>query len=267
MKLNKLKQLITKWRWTSLYSHIPKEIRGKILLRTANFDRVGPITLPLSVEGGKNISDFTIYYFGIYESKQNYFLLTRNSELEFKNPVVRISSNCIWAFAFDSQRCDCNWEFEFSKNQLCNLENNDGLIIFAEGHHGKSITGGVRGHSLIYAAGQHQNEDLVNGAYIKNGFKIDYRNYDDIITILKFLRIDKLKLLTNNPERTSILRENGFEVLQVPIEKPYTQFDSEELGVKKIILKHKLNLMDFKEDDIKIYGLDSEKVFKQKNKE
>jgi len=210
-----LKRQLTKLKWSSLYNHLSKDVRSKILLRTKYFDRIGPIDLPLGIGNEELISQFIIFYFGFYESKQNYFLLTRNTELSFDNPLVRISSNCIWAFTFDSKRCDCNWEFEFSKNQLSQLNSNDGLIIFAEGHHGKSIEGGIRGHSVIYAAGQSQKEDLVNGAYVTNGFKTEYRSYDDIIKILNFLKISKLKLLTNNPERVSVLTENGFEVERV----------------------------------------------------
>ena len=247
--------------WDGVYSHLPEKTRKKAIFMTKEFDRIGPIKLPLEISCSNVVSDFFFYYFGFFESKQNYFLITKNENLKFSKPLIRISSNCNWAFDFGSKRCDCKWELEHAKELIHNKKNKDGLIIFCLDQHGKSVPGGAKGHSLIYYLGQTQKQDLVNDAYVTNGFKLDYRRYDDVVVLLKFLKIKKFELLTNNPERIGFFENHGFKVLRKPIEKPYEKFDSEELGVKKEKLGHLLKLKGFKKQDIKIYNLDPQKVF------
>lgn len=250
-----------KFNWQNLYSNIPQMVLDKILFQNDCFDRIGPIKLPLRVFNDESPTTFILYYFGFYQSGENYFLLTQQESLKFANPVLRVSSNCNWAFDLSSMRCDCKWELEYSKKVISEELNKDGLIIFALDQHGKSIPGSIRGHALLYALGQIQAQDLVYGAYIKNGFKLDYRNYDEVIVIIKSLGIKKMRLLSNNPEKIEAFVNSGFEVERIPIEKPYEQNDAEELGVKKIKLGHHLNLESFDKNDIRIYGLDPNDVF------
>ena len=252
-----------KLAWSALYESIPPHILSQILLRTEQFDRIGPIELPLRIlfREQQEPTLFTLFYFGFYESGENYFLLTQNNSLKFNNPIVRVSSNCNWAFDLGSMRCDCEWELEYSKEIISKEPERDGLIIFALDQHGKAIPGKTRGHALLYALGQAQRQDLVYSAYVKNGFNLDYRNYDEVITILESLGINKMRLLSNNPEKISAFSDHGFQVTRLPIEKPYDRYDSEELGVKKFKLGHHLNLENFKKEDVGLYGLDPKKVF------
>ncbi len=255
----------TKNIWAELYSQIPKEVLDKILCRTELYDRIGPIELPLRIffQEVQEPVKFILYYFGFYESGENYFLLTQKESLKFDNPIVRVSSNCNWAFDLRSMRCDCEWELEYAKKMVSEEPEQDGLIIFALDQHGKSIPGKIRGHALLYALGQIQKQDLVYGAYLKNGFDIDYRNYNEVCNILKSLNITKMRLLTNNPDKIKAFQQCGYEVTRLPIEKPYSRHDSEELGVKKIKLGHHLELGNFNRDDISIYDLDPNKVFNE----
>lgn len=252
--------------WQKLYENVPDGLIEKVLLRTENYDRIGPIVLPLKTRD-HGILDFMIYYYGFYVSGESYFLITRSTALEFTNPLVRISSNCNWAFDLDSVRCDCDWEFQYSKARIAAQANHDGLIIFAIDHHGKSIPGGTRGHALIYALGQAQRQDLVHDAYLMNGFDLDYRKYDDVCIILRDLGIKRVRLLTNNPDRIERLTQCGFVAQREPIEKPYEKYDSEELGVKRERLSHYLTLESFNQDDVRIYGLDPSEVFRPKRDE
>jgi GTP cyclohydrolase II len=246
--------------WEHLYSIVGDSAVQEVLLRTETYDRIGPITLPLRTVG-RGILDYTVYYYGFYATGNSYFLITRSSELVFNFPLLRVSSNCNWAFDFDSVRCECDWEFQHAKAKVSEQANDDGLIIFAVDQHGKSVPGGTRGHALIYALGQAQRQDLVYDAYAKNGFEVDYRSYDEIFVILRAVGIDRIRLLTNNPERVEIFAQHGFNIQREAIEKPYEVYDSEELGVKRERLHHYLTLDRFSRDDIRIYGLDPERAF------
>jgi hypothetical protein len=67
--------------------------------------------------------------------------------------------------------------------------------------------------------------------------------------------------MTNNPERLKLFSGLGFETERFPIEKPYDVYDAEELGVKKVVLGHMLDLNGFEEEHISIYDLDHRNVF------
>ncbi len=249
-----------KREWSALYEIAPHTAVEKVVMRTDDYDRIGPIRLPLRTVG-KGVVDFTIYYYGFYSSGESYYLITPASDLKFANPLVRISSNCNWAFDLDSVRCECDWEFQDAKVKVAEEPDRDGLIVFALDQHGKSIPGGTRGHALVYALGQAQQQNLVYDAYVKNGFALDYRRYDDICLILEAIGVRGMRLLTNNPERIEFFRTRGFDPMRVPIEKPYERYDSEELGVKRERLNHLLVLPEFIPEDIRIYGLDPTEAF------
>lgn len=250
MSTKKLKQKRTLGK---LYNHIPQRIKKDILVRTDDFDRIGPITIPSEINS--NIVELILFYYTFYESKNDYFLITKNSDLNFENPFLRISSNCFYAYTVNSRRCDCKWQLDYSLKLLQEQTDNNFLIIFAVDDHGKGIDGGLRGHALLYALGQKLKQELIFDAYERNGFNSEYRNYVDIHLILKSLSVKKIKLLTNNPLRVTFFRNEGYMVEQITIEKPYDKYLSEELGMKKEKLGHNLVLDGFEKKDIGIYGL------------
>lgn len=248
-----LTRYLNKRKYKQLYEHIPNNIRGEILSETKFYDRIGPISIPSSI--GNEVHNLFLYYYIFHEQNNEYFLITRNNTLHFSKPIIRISSNCFYGFITNSKRCDCKWQFDHSLELLSTNIDDDFLIIFSISDHGKGIQGGLTGHALLYAMGQALKQELITEAYIKNGFSIDNRNYRDIDTILKSISVSHLRLLTNNPDRLKYFIDNKYIVEQLPIEKPYDKYLSEELGIKKEKLGHNLNLDGFDKNDIEIYGL------------
>lgn len=257
---------LRRWKWSGLYRGRPATV-GSVVKRTKGFEQIGPIHLPLEVKGRPEPIDFAAYYFGSYDTGDDYLVLSPGSWSISPNPLVRISSNCIWAFALASVRCDCRWEFEEAKRLAVDEAGHNALLIFAASQHGKSVPGGVRGHALIYSLGQAARQELVHDAYARNGFEVDYRSYGDIATILRQCGARSIRLLTNSPDRVRALEREGFEVDRVPLEKPYRAWDAEELGVKKVRLGHLLNLDGFDETHVRRYGLDPVDVFRAARKE
>lgn len=249
-----------KHEWEELYRAAPESARAEVLVQTDAYDRIGPIILPLKTRRS-GIVNFTLYYFGFYQSGESYYLLTVAEQLAFMNPLVRVSSNCNWAFDLDSVRCECDWELQEAKARIAEEPSKDGLIVFALDQHGKSIPGGARGHAFLYALGQAQNQDLVHDAYVKNGFAVDYRAYDDVCAILRTVGVATMRLLTNNPDRVRFFQSQGFTCERESIEKPYDFYDSEELGVKKDRLRHDLELPGFHPSHVEYYGLDPSSTF------
>jgi GTP cyclohydrolase II len=259
--LTLIKHALRRIAWNRLYRNRPETLTTVILQRTAQLERLGPIILPLEVKGHSEPVDFHAYYFGSYDSGDDYIALTPGSWSTLSNPLLRISSNCIWAFAFSSVRCDCRWEFEEAKRRAVEEPSQNAVLIFAASQHGKAVPGGIRGHALIYALGQAAHQDLVYAAYTRNGFELDYRSYADVAMILRECGIDSIRLLTNNPERVKAINREGILVERVPLEKPYVPWDSEELGVKKARFGHLLDLPGFTPEDVMRYDLDPADVF------
>src|ERR1051326_1932744 len=113
---HKLVQMFDKLKLGKLYHHIPKKVKTKILLRTRNFDRIGPIKIPTEINS--TVVELTLYYYICFESKNEYFLITKNRDLKFSNPFLRISSNCFYAYVINSKRCDCQWQLNHSLSLL-----------------------------------------------------------------------------------------------------------------------------------------------------
>ena len=55
--------------------------------------------------------------------------------------------------------------------------------------------------------------DLVRGAAGDVGFGADERRYDAAVEMLRHLKIDRVQLLTNNPEKVRALRDTGIRVI------------------------------------------------------
>ena len=45
------------------------------------------------------------------------------------------------------------------------------------------------------------------------GFGADERNYDSAVGMLRYLEIDRIKLLTNNPEKVRAMYDGGIKVI------------------------------------------------------
>jgi len=224
-----------------------------MLQRTKHFDRIGPIKIPSEIDGV--VHQLYLFYYVFYRSQRQYFLITRNHDLVFTQPFLRVSSNCFFSYIVNSRRCDCKWQLNYAYEQLARQSDDDFLVIFAVDEHGKAIEGGLRGHALLYALGQELGQELILEAYQRNGFEPDSRDYRDICLILESLSVANLRLLTNNPDRVKSFKDNGYFVQRVAIEQPYDKYLSEELGVKKQKLGHELKLDGFSEEDIEVYNL------------
>ena len=120
-------------------------------------------------------------------------------------------------------------------------EEGAGIIIFAFDQHGKSV--GLRNHFLVYAEGHRRGLEFVKDAYTSLGFDEDYRtNYADVADIFKHFGVKRVRLMSNNPQRIKLLRKQGIAVQRVSLEMPLTQWNEEELIVKKRKLGHLLRL-------------------------
>ncbi len=123
------------------------------------------------------------------------------------DPVpVRIHSACLTGDLFGSLRCDCG---EQLRGSLRVFSNNGGGVLLYLAQEGRGIGLGnkLRAYGL-----QQEGLDTVD-ADGTLGFGADERRYDAAVEMLRQLHVDRVQLLTNNPEKVRALREAGIQVM------------------------------------------------------
>jgi len=157
-------------------------------------------------------------------------LLHKNLDIE-KAVVIRIHSECITGDLFGSKRCDCGEQLNRS---LEILNENQGVLIYLR-QEGRGI--GILNKLRAY---NHQDEGMntieANEAL---GFMPDERNYAVALNILEDLGIQKIKLLTNNPEKINAFNNTRIQVVErLPLVIEPNETNQSYLDTKESKLGH-----------------------------
>lgn len=122
-----------------------------------------------------------------------------------KTVLVRIHSECLTGDVFGSFLCDCG-------NQLMEAirridERGSGVLVYLR-QEGRGI--GLYSKIDAYAL-QSQGVDTFTANKLL-GYADDLRTYDDAVAILKALEIERIDIITNNPEKISCMSDGGIIV-------------------------------------------------------
>lgn len=171
---------------------------------------------------------FNIYAFVDKDGKEHTALVKGN----LRQPIaVRIHSKCFTGDTLCSLRCDCKAQLEES---LRIISRSGGMLIYLD-QEGRGI--GLPNKIKAYAL-QENGKDTVE-ANIALGFAPDLRDYSAAVEILEFFNIEKIKLITNNPEKLDGLGENGINVVErIPLKIKPNRFNKEYLKTKKKKMGH-----------------------------
>ena len=147
-------------------------------------------------------------------------------------PLVRIHSQCLTGDVFDSLRCDCRQQLEMALSLIS--EAGAGILLY-EQQEGRGI--GLMAKLQAYAL-QDQGLDTVE-ANEKLGFKADHRGFELPAGILKALGVNRVRLLSNNPDKIAALETAGVTVVErVPCEVEPQTHAEDYLKTKKEKLGH-----------------------------
>ena len=123
------------------------------------------------------------------------------------DPVpVRIHSACLTGDLFGSLRCDCGDQLRGSLRVFA-ASSGGVLLYLAQEGRGIGFGNKLRAYTL-----QQEGLDTVDADYTL-GFGADERRYDAAVEMLRHLHIDRVRLLTNNPEKVRAVREGGVQVI------------------------------------------------------
>ncbi len=123
------------------------------------------------------------------------------------DPVpVRLHSACLTGDLFGSLRCDCGEQLRGSLRYFA-ARGGGVLLYLAQEGRGIGLANKLRAYTL-----QESGLDTID-ADCSLGFGPDERTYDAALEMLRHLGIDRVHLLTNNPEKVRAVERGGVRVL------------------------------------------------------
>ena len=183
----------------------------------------------------KNTAEFIAFY-GLPSDKEHIALCFQTPDKDkYSVPLVRVHSECMTGDVFHSLRCDCGEQLE---EALKYLDNQGGILLYLR-QEGRGI--GLYNKIDAY---QLQSEGLdTYQANLELGFSQDEREFTTAALMLKALEVDKIRLLSNNPQKLYELEQNSIRVLESIGTGIYqTPYNQAYLRAKKEQTYHLINL-------------------------
>ena len=146
-------------------------------------------------------------------------------------PIVRVHSECLTGDALGSLKCDCGEQLEYA---LKLAQKSNGMVIYLR-QEGRNI--GLLNKINAYAL-QDKGANTIEANH-QLGFRADERTYEIVTTILHHFNIQKIKLLTNNPDKVNAI--NDVEIVErLPIIIESNKHNEGYLAVKRSYMGHLL---------------------------
>lgn len=150
-------------------------------------------------------------------------------------PLVRLHSECVTGDALGSLRCDCGAQLQGALQQIGQAK--AGVLVYVRGHEGRGI--GLANKIRAYAL-QDEGLDTVDANH-RLGFETDARDWHAASAILHALGVNRLDLLTNNPDKVRALQQHGFDVRErIALQVAANPFNRAYLEAKRTRMGHAL---------------------------
>jgi GTP cyclohydrolase II len=144
-----------------------------------------------------------------------------------KPPLVRLHSECLTGDVFGSLKCDCGPQLREALRIIGEAGGGVLLYLRQEGR-GIGLANKVRAYAL-----QDRGLDTVD-ANRRLGFADDERDYGHAAAMLRTLGIERVRLLTNNPDKVKGLEAAGIAVAErVAHQMPANPHNADYLATKR----------------------------------
>ena len=161
-------------------------------------------------------------------------------DMEGPDPVhVRVHSECLTGDAFGSLRCDCGAQLNAALSHIQEIGWGCLLYLRQEGR-------GIGLHAKIQAYNlQDKGADTID-ANLMLGHPADARDYRIAAEMLRGVGIDRVCLLSNNPDKAGQLQDLGIDVAEMmPLIAGISEHNRDYLGTKVNRMGHHIT-----EDDL-----------------
>jgi 3,4-dihydroxy 2-butanone 4-phosphate synthase/GTP cyclohydrolase II len=156
--------------------------------------------------------DFTAFGYRITIDDSEHIALVHGDLGDGEDVLTRVHSECLTGDVFGSRRCDCGPQLEEALQRV--VAEGRGVVVYLRGHEGRGI--GLVAKLQAYQL-QDGGRDTVD-ANLDLGLPADARHYGAATQILRDLGVRSVRLLTNNPAKTSSLEDYGIPVTErVPL--------------------------------------------------
>jgi 3,4-dihydroxy 2-butanone 4-phosphate synthase/GTP cyclohydrolase II len=185
--------------------------------------------------------DFTAYGYRIAVDDGEHLALVHGDVSGDEPVLTRVHSECLTGDVFGSDRCDCGPQLDEALQRV--VEAGRGIVIYLRGHEGRGI--GLLAKLQAYSL-QDGGSDTVD-ANLELGLPADARHYGAATQILRDLGVGSVRLLTNNPDKSTSLEGYGVPVAErVPLTPHPNDHNLAYLQTKRDRMGHLLPDLDTK---------------------
>ena len=202
---------------------------GPMTKAQLNLDKVPHTRLPT------RFGEFEVFGFENEVDGEQAVALIKGQIQKDQAPLVRIHSQCFTGDTLHSLKCDCGEQLE---KALARIEASGSGILIYQMQEGRGI--GLLNKLYAYEL-QDRGVDTVE-ANLQLGFEADQRSYSFCAQILKHFEVEKIRLMSNNPDKIQGLSGEGIEVVErVPLIVKASSLSQNYLKTKKEKLGHLLD--------------------------
>jgi GTP cyclohydrolase II len=131
--------------------------------------------------------------------------LTMGDLRDADDVLVRVHSECLTSEVFSSLKCDCRGQLEKAQRRIADAGRGVLVYLRQEGR-GIGLANKIRAYQL-----QGDGHDTIDANRLL-GLPDDARDYGAAAAMLEHLGVHSVRLITNNPDKVTKLRDLGIDI-------------------------------------------------------